>query len=337
MAFGDLTNAPPCPHRGKLSCAGVVCSATHPPSETIYRTCKRRVPPFGGQPRGLLHLSDMWPEGGKSQNRSFRFSNFTSFQLLVRIVDRKSPIIEFAKDSSSPCICPDRVPSETPHLRRAYSAGDLAAFSPHPEKALISVRTIEGESCLSFKIPRRKNLPGGCILRRPCFCGMAGPRAQQLPPSHIFRALIRCREAPGAPLFSAFNRRNSNRPIKAITAHLDVPDARRFSSHGFRRGATNGLKDTGPPWSVVATSGVWNSSHFRGYVDMSRDVEIGAHRISDVALDTTSGNEGFPLAIHWVRILGNPFAGRKGRLPRGFLGFRADSAQLLGESWWLGR
>ena len=36
--------------------------------------------------------------------------------------------------------------------------------------------------------------------------------------------------------------------------------------------------------SVVASSGVWHSPAFRGYVDMSRDVELGAQQLFDVDL-----------------------------------------------------
>ena len=105
---------------------------------------------------------------------------------------------------------------------------------------------------------------------------------------HIFWVRIRCCVAPGAPLFSAVNRRNFNSSLKAVTAQLRVPDDQRYSPHGFRRGATQELKETGSPWSLVATSAVWHSSAFRGYVDMSRDVELGAQQLFEVDMDSTS-------------------------------------------------
>ena len=120
---------------------------------------------------------------------------------------------------------------------------------------------------------------------------MANPRAQQLRPVYISRALIRRRVAPGDPLFSDFNRRNFNGSFKAAMAQLRVPEAHRYSSHGFRRWTTQELNETGPPWSAVATSGEWHSSAVRGYVDMSRDVELVVHQLFEVDMDSTSGQE----------------------------------------------
>ena len=68
----------------------------------------------------------------------------------------------------------------------------------------------------------------------------------------------------------------------------------------------------------------------RGY---ARDVSTGAHQFCDVYLDSKSGNEELPAGDHWVRYLGNPLAGRKGRLPHGLRGFMADYGKLFGESW----
>ena len=104
---------------------------------------------------------------------------------------------------------PFRIPSGTPQLRRSYFAGALTAFAPHPDKALATVRTVEGEYFLIVKVPSRNNFPGGCNRRRPCLCGLASPRAQQLCPVHIFWPLIRRRVAPGAPFYQ---------PLIAVTA-----------------------------------------------------------------------------------------------------------------------
>ena len=78
-------------------------------------------------------------------------------------------------------------------------------------------------------------------------------------------------------------------------AKLRIPEAHRFSSHGFRRGTSQDLKESGSPWAVVATAGMWNSPAFRGYVDMSRDVEEGVMRLFDVDMDSESDGEEVPL------------------------------------------
>ena len=44
-------------------------------------------------------------------------------------------------------------------------------------------------------------------------------------------------------------------------------------------------------WSVVASAGVWHSPAFRGYLDMSRDVEIGAQQLCEADFDSESEAE----------------------------------------------
>ena len=69
---------------------------------------------------------------------------------------------------------------------------------------------------------------------------------------------------------------------------LVVPGASRYRSHGFRRGATQELMEGGSPWSVVASSGLWHSHAFRGYLYMSKDVELGAQQMFEVDFDSAS-------------------------------------------------
>lgn len=69
-------------------------------------------------------------------------------------------------------------------------------------------------------------------------------------------------------------------------ARLWVPEADRYRSHAFRMGTTQELKEVGPPWSAIASYGLWRSPAFRGYVDMSKDVEAGVQHIFDVDLDS---------------------------------------------------
>ena len=79
--------------------------------------------------------------------------------------------------------------------------------------------------------------------------------------------------------------------LKAVLAKLGIPEAARYSSHGFRRGTSQELKETGSPRTVVASSGIWHSPSFRGYLDMSKDVEIGVQQLFDVDFDSDSGDD----------------------------------------------
>ena len=81
----------------------------------------------------------------------------------------------------------------------------------------------------------------------PLFCNLTNPRAALFCPVRVFWPLIRCRVAPGQPTFSAVNRRNFNRILKAALSKLRIPEADRYSSHAFRRGASQELKESGPP------------------------------------------------------------------------------------------
>ena len=89
---------------------------------------------------------------------------------------------------------------------------------------------------------------------------------------------------------------NFNRILKTVLKKLSIPEAERYSSHGFRRGTAQDLKEKGSPWAVVATAGLWNSPAFRGYVDMSKDVETSVARLFAVDMDSDSDGE----QVQWV-------------------------------------
>lgn len=80
----------------------------------------------------------------KCRGRSFRFPNFIRIPLLVKIIHRKSSAIEFAQAALLSFLFSFRAPSGNIQLVRYYSSDAADAFSPHPEKALIGVRTIAG-------------------------------------------------------------------------------------------------------------------------------------------------------------------------------------------------
>ena len=64
-----------------------------------------------------------------------------------------------------------------------------------------------------------------------------------------------------------------NRTIKAAMGKLDVPHSERYSSHAFRLGSAQELKETWHPWAVVASAGRWRSDSLPRYADTSEDVE----------------------------------------------------------------
>ena len=170
----------------------------------------------------------------KCQNRSFRFHNFILIWLLVRISDRESMAAEFAQTALPSRLFAFRVPSGPQQLRMVYSGDELANFSPQAEKARMGFRTVDCERFLTSKLSWRMNLTSRCIIRRSCCCGPAASRAHLLGPAHSIWPDVKRRVAPGELIFSTVNRRNSNRILKAVFPKLGIPDADRYSSHGFR-------------------------------------------------------------------------------------------------------
>ena len=126
---------------------------------------------------------------------------------------------------------------------------------------------------LVLKLRSRKNLPIGCIMSRPCFCGFPASAAKRMCPVHAIWPCIACRVRPGEMLFPSFSATNVNTTLKAVLSRLSVVHAEKYSSHGFRRGAAQELKETGSQWAASATLGGWKSLAFLGYVDLTDEVE----------------------------------------------------------------
>ena len=127
-----------------------------------------------------------------------------------------------------------------------------------------------------------------CILRRPCFCALQARRGSLICPVHALWPAIRRRVAPGAPLFREVNRGNFNRILKTVSGKLIAPEAARYIPHAFRRATAQELRECGPPWAVVSSAWLWHPPAFRGYLDMSRDVDLGTQQRFGVDIDSES-------------------------------------------------
>ena len=108
-------------------------------------------------------------------------------------------------------------------------------------------REIQGESFLIAKLPWRRNITSGCVLRCPCFCALASVPDQLLRPAHALWTLIRRRVEPCHPLFRAVKRWGFNRILKAIMHKLHIPESCRYRSHAFRMCNTQELKESVAP------------------------------------------------------------------------------------------
>ena len=211
------------------------------------------------------------------------FPNFIRSDLMQKIIRHDSRDSPFAQLAFLSLLYALRVPPEALNIQRAFKRDDLTGGSPMKERALIGLRGSAPNQCLAIRFSRRKNLPMGCVLSRPCFCPLADPEDRRLCPAHSIWPFIASRVQSGQLLFPMYTATNVNTTIKSVLAKLGIDFAQIYSSHGFRRGATQELKEKGSQISAIATVGEWRSLAFLGYVDTALDV---ARDMSKLLIET---------------------------------------------------
>ena len=296
FSFCELRGNPPFPVRERVV---IEWSSIFKPSPTYsnYVGYLRKACHFSQQPltwdtaavRNLVAALKLEGSG------KFRFPNFIRSDFIAKITAKETRDGPFAQLSFIAFLYALRVPSEALILRRAFLDDDLTGYAPMRTEALIGLRGPQGHECLVLRFLRRKNLPNGCILSRPCFCKLAAKPARKLCPVHAFWPAIMARVRCGELLFPSFSAQNVNKTIKAVLAKLGIPFAESYTSHGYRRGATQELKERGNQWPVIASIGEWRSLAFMGYVDVAKDV---AQEMSKLLMEceTLSDDE----VRHWV-------------------------------------
>ena len=223
---------------------------------------------------------------------SFKFPNFIYTQDLFRIINGLGWEDCFSKLAFVSFLFSLRIPSEALCMRQAHDSERLADFVPQGDKVLIGVRVCGGAPCLIVKMSWRKNIPGGCILKRVCLCSDSSRRARKICPPHRIWPLLRASGGPGELLFPEFTRHNVNRKLKFTLAKLGFPDGHKFTSKAFRRGATQELLMTGNSLEVIKGSGgCWGSS-FRSYVDLEMDHAFRISRALIALSDSDSSDQG---------------------------------------------
>ena len=247
---------------------------------------------------------------GLKRNRdiSFRFHNFADFAMLLELLALEGWRSPFVRAAMLSFLFSLRVPSETLLLRRAYGNEPLLSFCRQETKARIGVRISNSVNILVAKFSYRKNIPSGCILRRPCICAPKTSAPHPFCPVHILWHHIRRTTLPGEHLFPELTQRNFNPTLKKTFAKASIPDAERFSSHCFRRGATQALKNCEATPRTLVGSGVWNSKAVLGYVDLTQDesAELSTLLLNP-SLSSDSEDDTLPLrAVIRKRILRLP-------------------------------
>ena len=105
-----------------------------------------------------------------AQNKAFTFPNFLFTADLFIIINDFGWHDEFAQLCFISFLFSLRIPSEALVMRHAHPEGRISEFVAQQDKVLIGVRKFQSLDALIVKMNQRKNISGGCILKRPCLC-----------------------------------------------------------------------------------------------------------------------------------------------------------------------
>ena len=121
---------------------------------------------------------------------------------------------------------------------------------------------------------------------------------KKLRPGHAAWPCISARVKPGRVVFPAHTAQNGNATSKAVFSKIGLDYAQSYPSRGFRRGASQEIKEKGALWSAVATAGGWRSLALLGYVDLTRDVD---RAMSKLLPETDPMDSGDDKVHRWVQ------------------------------------
>ena len=231
-----------------------------------------------------------------------RFPNFIRSEIVWKLTRHIVDGDEFTRLAYLSFLFALRAPSEGLTIQRAHRRDEVTLFAPQREKALIALRSIGGVQNLLLKLAWRKHMPGGCIMQRPCFCPHDTDRAKALCPVHWLWPWVRRTCKPGALLWKKTAGRNLNRCLRFALAKIRTPAANLYSSHGFRRGAAQELKESGPQWPIAGELGKWKGASFTSYVGISDELphDVAQLFIHSFNFDSDDECPGGPEVRRWV-------------------------------------
>ena len=136
------------------------------------------------------------------------------------------------------------IPSET-LLIRAFAEDAINELVCREGEILACVRRAENVGRFVIRSRFRKNLDGGCILRRPCLCAEAAPSTRRVFHPHRVWQSIAKRFTAWELLSPGFSPNNFRRSLMSKIAELRFPNAKLFATKAFRRGDTEELPPIG--------------------------------------------------------------------------------------------
>ena len=192
---------------------------------------------------------------GKS---NFRFPNFLDSSSVLKIIKHESPQGEFAHLSYLSYLFVLRVPSEALAPRRAYSSDELGPMGESFDRCQMP----PGEEKLIPKRPHRKNLQVGCILTMSCFCSIASSDAHKASPVHFLWKEVCARVPSGELTPPIYTVRKIIPVLKRVCEKIGLRNSSRYSTHAFRLGASQEMKEKGSKRHTISIIRDWRSLSF---------------------------------------------------------------------------
>ena len=121
------------------------------------------------------------------------------------------------------------------------------------------------------------------VATKPTFC-----------PAHGFWATDRCRLTPWDLLPPNRSANNSNQQLKRVTRDLSYVDGRRYSTHAFRRGSTQEIRNSGTTSPAIPKSGIWTSGGYKCYIYLRADEAVNISALLATALESDSDGQDIP-------------------------------------------
>ena len=238
-----------------------------------------------------------------AQDKTFVFPNFLGAADVLRIIRYEGQLAPMAVVAYLSYLFSLRVPSETLRLEKASTQDQLLSFEPQGPKALIGLQWMKETPVLAIKFRFRKNIRGGCILIRPCLCRIEDGNVRALCPIHGFWNAFQAVAPAYGPILPTLSANSVNRQLKAIMTALGYLRPHKYSSHAFRRGATQEIFASGSTLATIAKSGGWSAGGFRGYLDLQADeaANISALLLSAATSDSEDSDADLPAARQSIR------------------------------------
>ena len=128
---------------------------------------------------------------------------------------------------------------------------------------------------LVLKLARRKNMQGGSVLTRSCWCASCKATC----PVHVLGKFL-MEFCPGSAPFASISPGAALSFLRNLLEWLEVPSAGSHRTHDLRRGHAKDLQLSGASLAEILAAGQWRSPAFLQYLDVEQlehDAVVAAH------------------------------------------------------------